>query len=330
MLKHRPAGVAVTKHISRDHFIVFMTVACVGLPSVLAVDWTPTIQMSLGVFAWVVLIGLLLNETDAVRFQVALAIFCATVGQSFVPALVGGDSSGLVAVSAFDPPRYGLIYLALISLWRSASLRRFRWGLAALVLLLGTTWSIWDVNYAGEASVVGVSLFFAFLLVESFFIMSCLEMVVSWLSARRAFVFNPLSAWMRQISRLCPRDPVIAAVTFVCVALCLHLDADATLERQYALGVCAWALLIALLLGEAPAVRVQVVIAIIFATIGEHFASPFMGGYIYRFENVPAYVPPGPGMVYLTAVALARSGFFQRYRKQITVVVLAVGSAWAL
>ncbi len=330
MLKHRPAGVAVTKHISRDDFIVFMTLACVGLPCVLAVDLTPPMQTTLGFFIWFVLIGLLLDETNAVRFQVALAVFCATVGQSFVPAFVGGDSSGFAAVSAFDPPHYGLIYLALVSLWRSASLRRFRWGLAALVLLLGTTWSIWDVNCAGEASIVGVSLFFAFLLVESFFIMSCLEMVVFWLSARRAFVFNPLSAWMRQFFRVCPRDLVIASVTFVSVALCLYLDADATLERQYALGICAWALLIALLLGETPAVRVQVVIAIIFATIGEHFASPFMGGYIYRFENVPAYVPPGHGMVYLTAVALARSGFFHRFRKQITVFVLTVGTAWSL
>ncbi|HID73202.1 TPA: hypothetical protein EYP38_04630, partial [Candidatus Micrarchaeota archaeon] len=252
MLKHRSADGALAKYGSRNHFIVFATLACVGLPFVLSVDWTPAIQTALGIFACIVLIGLLLNETNAVRFQVALAILCATIGQSFIPALVGGDSSGLAAVSAFDPPHYGLIYLALVSLWRSASLRRFRWGLAALVLLLGTTWSIWDVNYAGETSVVGVSLFFAFLLVESFFIMSCLEMVVSWLGARRALVVRPLSAWMRQILRFCPRDLVVASVTFFCVALCLYLDADATLERQYALGICAWTLLIALLLGETP------------------------------------------------------------------------------
>lgn len=318
------------RYVSRDHFIVFLTLACIGLRFLLGVDLTPVIQTTLGLFAWFVLIGLLLNETNAVRFQVALAILFATVGQSFVPALVGGDSSRLAAVSTFDPPHYGLVYLALVSLWRSASLRRFRWGLAALVLLLGTTWSIWDVNYAGEASVVGVSLFFAFLLVESSFIMSCLEMVVSWLGARRARVVRPLSAWMRQIAGFFPRDLVVAGVTFLSVALCLYLDADATLERQYALGICAWTLLIALLLGETPAVRVQVVIAIIFATIGEHFASPFMGGYIYRFENVPAYVPPGHGMVYLTAVALARSGFFHRFRKPVTVFVLTVGTAWSL
>lgn len=330
MLKHRPAGVAVMKHGSRDYLIVFTTLVFVGLRFVLGVDVAPAIQTVLGVFAWTVLIGLLLNENNTVRFQVALAIFCATAGQSFAPVLIDGHTSTLGAVSSFDPPHYGLIYLSLLSLWRSASLRRFRWGLAALVLLLGTTWSIWDVNCAGGGSIVGASLFFAFLLVESFFIMTCLEVIASWLDAKRALVFSPLSALIRQIVRFYPRDLVVAGVTFVCVALCLYLDADATLERQYALGICAWTLLIALLLGEEPAVRVQVVIAILFATIGEHFASVFMGGYIYRFENVPAYVPPGHGMVYLTAVALARSGFFQRYRKHITVFVLTVGSAWSV
>jgi hypothetical protein len=54
----------------------------------------------------------------------------------------------------------------------------------------------------------------------------------------------------------------------------------------------------------------QVVIAVAFATAGEHFASIYMEGYTYRFGNVPLYVPPGHGMVYLTAVALARSRLF--------------------
>ena len=108
------------------------------------------------------------------------------------------------------------------------------------------------------------------------------------------------------------RDYFIAAFTFLCVSVCLISDANASMEKQNALGVSGWVFLIGLLLGENREVRMQVVIAVIFATIGEHFASPFMGGYTYRFGNVPAYVPPGHGMVYLTAVALARSGLFLR------------------
>lgn len=126
------------------------------------------------------------------------------------------------------------------------------------------------------------------------------------------------------------RDYFIAAFTFVCVAICLTTDAHAAIEKQNALGVCGWVFLIGLLLGETVETRVQVGIAVIFATIGEHFASPYMEGYIYRFHNVPAYVPPGHGMVYLTAVALARSGLFQTYAREIAKFVVLVCGMWSL
>ena len=126
------------------------------------------------------------------------------------------------------------------------------------------------------------------------------------------------------------RDYFIACFTFVCVAICLLTDANAAIEKQNALGVCAWVFLIGLLLGETIEVRVQVGIAVLFATSGEHFASPYMEGYIYRFHNVPAYVPPGHGMVYLTAVALARSGLFMTYARQIAALVVLVCGIWSL
>jgi hypothetical protein len=126
------------------------------------------------------------------------------------------------------------------------------------------------------------------------------------------------------------RDYFIAAFTFVCVAICLTTDAHAAIEKQNALGVCGWVFLLGLLLGETVEIRVQVGIAVIFATIGEHFASPYMEGYIYRFHNVPAYVPPGHGMVYLTAVSLARSGLFQRYAREIAKFVVLICGMWSL
>lgn len=126
------------------------------------------------------------------------------------------------------------------------------------------------------------------------------------------------------------RDYFIAVFTFFCVAICLMTDANAAIEKQNALGVCAWVFLGALLLGEKLETRVQVGVAVIFATAGEHFASPYMGGYIYRFHNVPAYVPPGHGMVYLTAVALARSGLFQNHARAIAKLVVTVCGLWSL
>lgn len=126
------------------------------------------------------------------------------------------------------------------------------------------------------------------------------------------------------------RDYFIAVFTFFCVAVCLISDAHADIEKQNALGVCGWVFLTGLLLGENREIRTQVLIAVLFATIGEHFASPFMGGYTYRFGNVPAYVPPGHGMVYLTAVALARSGLFLRHARVIAFFVVLVCGFWSL
>lgn len=126
------------------------------------------------------------------------------------------------------------------------------------------------------------------------------------------------------------RDYFIAGFTFCCVAISLVIDGSASSEIQNVLGVIAWIFLIGLLIGENKEVRMQVFIAVAFATAGEHFASIYMEGYTYRFGNVPLYVPPGHGMVYLTAVALARSGLFLMNAKKIAVIVIVVGSIWSL
>jgi len=126
------------------------------------------------------------------------------------------------------------------------------------------------------------------------------------------------------------RDIVIIGSAFFFVALALYLDANANLALQNTMGYCAWFFLAMMLIGESMAVRMQVVVAIVFATIGEYFASVYLGAYVYRFENVPAYVPPGHGMVYLTAVVMARQGLFIAYRQQITWLVLAIGGTWSI
>ena len=85
----------------------------------------------------------------------------------------------------------------------------------------------------------------------------------------------------------------------------------------------------AFLKGECKYVRTQVAVAVSFAVLGEYFASIYMQGYIYRFGNVPAYVPPGHGLVYLTAVALGRSGLFQRHARRIALLVVSICGLWA-
>lgn len=125
------------------------------------------------------------------------------------------------------------------------------------------------------------------------------------------------------------RDNAIIGCTFICISFGLPIDGSADISLQKTMGICSWFLLMMMLMGEQNVVRMQVLVAIAFATIGEYFASVYLGVYTYRLENVPAYVPPGHGMVYLTAVVIARQQQFIDYRRQITWFVLATGGLWS-
>ena len=74
------------------------------------------------------------------------------------------------------------------------------------------------------------------------------------------------------------------------------------------LGVGTWLLLVLLLRREPPLVRAQVAVVVVFATAVEYTFSPLLEVYVYRLDNVPAFVPPGHGLVYLCALAMGRSG----------------------
>lgn len=126
------------------------------------------------------------------------------------------------------------------------------------------------------------------------------------------------------------RDYIIAAVTFASVAICMTFEVTGSVGKQYALGCIALVCLIGFLRGETRDVRLQVAVAVAFTTAGEYVASVCMGGYTYRFDNVPAYVPLGHGMVYLTSIALARSGLFIKYARVIATTVIVVCGAWSI
>jgi hypothetical protein len=128
-------------------------------------------------------------------------------------------------------------------------------------------------------------------------------------------------------------DLAVAAAVMVWVPAVLLLDRDASLTAQRALGAGTWLLLLALLRREAPLVRAQVAVVVVFATAVEYTFSPLLEVYVYRLENVPAFVPPGHGLVYLCALALGRSALFHAYARPLVVAtVLGLGgyAAWGL
>jgi hypothetical protein len=126
-------------------------------------------------------------------------------------------------------------------------------------------------------------------------------------------------------ARASRRELTIAAVIVVWIGAGAVLESHATIWPQRALGVITWGVLLRILRGERRDVRAQVAIVILVATAMEYTASGLVGLYTYRLHNVPLFVPPGHGLLYLTALALGRSQLFAVLRRPVIGATIAVG-----
>ncbi len=93
------------------------------------------------------------------------------------------------------------------------------------------------------------------------------------------------------------KDSIIISLTFISMFFCFYLDSFASScasETPKMMGLCAW-FVFSILVGieSSKVIRLQVVISIIVACIGEHFASLYLHAYTYRCMDIPWYVPPG-------------------------------------
>lgn len=108
----------------------------------------------------------------------------------------------------------------------------------------------------------------------------------------------------------------------------LWLDAHVGAGGQLALGVLTAGVLAGLLALQPSTVRLQALAVVGVATVGEVVGSLIWGLYGYRLENLPAFVPPGHGLVYLGGLALAT---LATARRDVLLGVAAGGAAfWGL
>ena len=143
---------------------------------------------------------------------------------------------------------------------------------------------------------------------------------------------TPAAAWHREPVPM-TRDLRLAGVVGLWVLVALGLDGGASLTQQRLLGVGTWCLLLVALRGESRATRIQVGIVLLYATTVEYVFAGWLGVYVYRLHNVPAFVPPGHGLVYLAALALGRSALAHRHSRIViraTVVLCGSWAAWGL
>jgi hypothetical protein len=91
------------------------------------------------------------------------------------------------------------------------------------------------------------------------------------------------------------------------LAALLWIDRYVELPGQLLLGAITWVALACALKAVSWELRAQTLLVVAVATCGELLGSIVWGLYTYRLENLPSFVPPAHGLVYLGGYALARS-----------------------
>jgi hypothetical protein len=109
----------------------------------------------------------------------------------------------------------------------------------------------------------------------------------------------------------------------------LAIDHFSTLHEQLLLGAATWLILIAACAPLEPEDRARALIVVLVASCAEVLGSIVLGAYTYRLENLPAFVPPGHGLVYLAGLRISQSGAVRRYRRAFLGATIAIVAAWA-
>lgn len=120
--------------------------------------------------------------------------------------------------------------------------------------------------------------------------------------------------------------PALAGAAFL--AALLAVDTQASYAQQLGLGALTWIVLVAAVWRLRPERRAQVVGVVVFATVGEVTGSLLWGVYHYRLHNLPLFIPPAHGLVFLTGLALSVA--LARHARALVWTAAAVATAWGL
>jgi hypothetical protein len=113
--------------------------------------------------------------------------------------------------------------------------------------------------------------------------------------------------------------------------LLLLADSHITaLWQQWMLGVLTFAALYLATLKLPTEQRLQVWICVIVATGFEVVGSLVWGVYRYRLHNVPLFVPPGHGGVYVFGLLAAGTPVVLKHGRRVAYAILGAAGTWAL
>jgi len=109
-----------------------------------------------------------------------------------------------------------------------------------------------------------------------------------------------------------------------------RIDVEVGLRGQLLLGVLTWLVLAAALVHLDSEGRVRALLVVAAATCMEVLGSIIWGVYTYRLGNLPLFVPPGHGLVYLTGLSLTQTSVVARHQRTFLACVGVLAAGWAV
>lgn len=132
------------------------------------------------------------------------------------------------------------------------------------------------------------------------------------------------------LHRLLTHPGRFSVLMLAVMVLGLGLDHFASLGWQMVLALCTWTILIVACIPLSVEQRSRTAVVVIVATIGEIIGSIIWGVYTYRLGNLPLFVPPGHGLVYLTGLRISQTTFVRDHRAAFLRFVVAVITGWGV
>lgn len=112
------------------------------------------------------------------------------------------------------------------------------------------------------------------------------------------------------------------------LAALLAVDTQVDLGGQLALGALTWIVLLAAARPLPAERRAQVAVVICAATVAELTGSILWGVYSYRLHNLPTFVPPAHGLVFMAGLALSEA--LRRHARTLVLAAAVGASVWGV
>jgi hypothetical protein len=119
-----------------------------------------------------------------------------------------------------------------------------------------------------------------------------------------------------------------AAAIAVYLAALLAVDTQVSLHQQFALGALTWIVLVLFARPLPLERRAQVAVVICAATIAELTGSIVWGVYTYRLHNLPTFIPPAHGLVFMAGLSLSEA--LRRHARLLVGLAAAAASSWGV